>query len=41
MPKPRSSNRRSGPARPPGHRKKPIHEVDEILTECHWLAWEA
>ena len=29
------------PGRPPGHRKKPIHEVDEILTECHALAWEA
>jgi hypothetical protein len=26
------------PGRPPGHRKKPIHEVDEILTECHGLA---
>jgi hypothetical protein len=30
---------RSG--RPPGHRKKPIHEVDEILVACDWLAWEA
>ncbi len=29
------------PGRAPGHRKKPDHEVDEILTECHWLAWEA
>jgi hypothetical protein len=29
------------PGPPPGHRKKPIHEVDELLTECHWLAWEA
>jgi hypothetical protein len=29
------------PGRPPGHRRKPIHEVDEILTECDWLAWEA
>ena len=29
------------PGRPPGHRKKAIHEVDEILAECHWLAWDA
>ena len=29
------------PGRAPGSRKKPNHEVDEILTECHWLAWEA
>ena len=27
--------------RPPGHRKKPVHEIDEILIECHGLAWEA
>jgi hypothetical protein len=33
---PRSSPLRSG--RPPGHRKRHIHEVDEILKECHWLA---
>ena len=26
------------PGRPPGHRRKPIHEVDEVLTECHGLA---
>jgi hypothetical protein len=26
---------------PPGYRRKPIHEIDEILTECDWLAWEA
>jgi hypothetical protein len=26
---------------PPGYRRKPIHEVDEILTECDHLAWEA
>ena len=26
---------------PPGHRKNPIHEVDEILTECDWLARQA
>ena len=24
--------------RPPGHRKKPVHEVDEVLIECHGLA---
>lgn len=29
------------PGRPPGHRKKPIHKVDEILTECDWLARHA
>jgi hypothetical protein len=29
------------PGRPPGHRQKPVHEVDEVLAECHWLAWEA
>ena len=26
------------PGRPPGHRKKPVHEVDELLSECQWLA---
>jgi hypothetical protein len=26
------------PGQPPGHRKKPLHEVDDILTECHGLA---
>ena len=26
---------------PPGHRNKPIHKVDEILTECDWLARQA
>ena len=26
---------------PPGYRRKPIHEVDEVLTACDWLAWEA
>ncbi len=26
---------------PPGYRRKPIHEVDEVLTECDDLAWEA
>ncbi len=30
---------RSG--RPPGHRRKPTHEIDEVLSNCHWLAWEA
>ncbi|MGB9144030.1 MAG: hypothetical protein WCB71_17715, partial [Aestuariivirga sp.] len=29
------------PGPPPGRRKKPIHEIDEILIECHELAWEA
>ena len=24
--------------RPPGHRQRQTHEVDEILAECHWLA---
>ena len=23
---------------PPGHRKRKIHEVDELLSECNWLA---
>jgi hypothetical protein len=32
----RSSPLRFG--RPPGFRKRPIHEVDDILKECHWLA---
>jgi hypothetical protein len=27
--------------RPPGYRRKPIHEVDEVLVACDWLAWEA
>jgi hypothetical protein len=26
---------------PPGYRRKPIHEVDEVLIECDDLAWEA
>ena len=29
------------PGHPPGYRKKPIHEVDEVLAECDSLAWEA
>jgi hypothetical protein len=31
-----ASTLRPGP--PPGHRKRPSHEVDAILSECHWLA---
>jgi hypothetical protein len=27
--------------RAPGSRRKPAHEVDDILRECHALAWEA
>ena len=26
------------PGDPPGHRKRKIHEVDELLSECHGLA---
>ena len=26
---------------PPGYRRKPVHEVDEVLIACDWLAWEA
>ncbi len=29
------------PGPPPGHRKKPVHEVDHVLTECHGLAFDA
>ncbi len=29
------------PGPPPGHQRKPVHEVDEVLAECHWLAWDA
>jgi hypothetical protein len=29
------------PGPPPGHRRKPLHEVDEVLVACDWLAWEA
>ena len=40
MPSPKfKSPLRPGP--PPGRRKRHIHEVDEILANCHWLAWEA
>ena len=26
---------------PPGYRRKPIHEVEEVLVACDWLAFEA
>ncbi len=40
MPSPKfKSPLRPGP--PPGHRRKKVHEVDEVLAECHWLAWDA
>jgi hypothetical protein len=29
------------PGHPPGYRRKPIHEVDDVLIECDGLAWEA
>jgi len=29
------------PGPPPGHRKRPVHEVDDVLTECHGLACDA
>jgi len=29
------------PGHPPGHRKRKIHEVDELLSECNWLACHA
>jgi hypothetical protein len=29
------------PGHPPGHRKRQIHEVDKVVADCHWLAWEA
>ena len=29
------------PGHPPGYRKKPVHEVDEVLIECHGLACDA
>ena len=29
------------PGPPPGHRKTKIYEVDEILADCHALAWDA
>ena len=39
MPNPKfKSPLRPGP--PPGHRKRQIHPIDEILADCHALAWE-
>ncbi len=29
------------PGPPPGHRKRQIHPIDEVLANCHWIAWEA
>ena len=29
------------PGHPPGYRRKPVHEVDEVLIECHELACDA
>jgi hypothetical protein len=29
------------PGRAPGYRRKPSHEVDAVLAECHALAWDA
>jgi hypothetical protein len=29
------------PGHPPSYRRKPVHEVDEVLIECHGLACEA
>jgi hypothetical protein len=29
------------PGHPPGYRRKPIHEVDDVLIECDDVAWEA
>ena len=29
------------PGRPPGYRRKPVHLVDEVLAECHGLAFDA
>jgi hypothetical protein len=29
------------PGPPPGHRKRHIHPIDDILADCHGLAWEA
>ena len=29
------------PGRPPGHRRIAVHQVDELLSECHWLAFRA
>jgi hypothetical protein len=29
------------PGRPPGYRRRPVHLVDEVLIECHGLAFDA
>ena len=29
------------PGPPPGHRKEPSEDVDFVLKECHWLAWDS
>ena len=29
------------PGPPPGYRKRHIHPIDEILADCHALAWDA
>jgi hypothetical protein len=29
------------PGRPPGYRRRNTHAVDELLSECHWLAFRA
>jgi hypothetical protein len=29
------------PGPPPGHRKVPKDDIDDVLKECHWLAFEA
>jgi hypothetical protein len=29
------------PGRPPGHRRRPVRDVDRVLAECHGLAWDA
>jgi hypothetical protein len=29
------------PGRPPGSRRRHIHEIDKILEDLHYLAWEA
>lgn len=29
------------PGRPPGHRPQSFHTFDEVLKDCHWLAWQA
>jgi len=40
MPSPKfKSPIRPGP--PPGGRRKPVHPIDKVVTECHYLAWEA